>query len=129
MVRTRMRTTRRRDTPAELALRRELHRRGLRFLVDHQPVTSLKTRADLVFRGARIAVFVDGCFWHACPEHATWPRTNAAWWREKIEANVARDRRADGLLLQEGWAVIRVWEHEEVQSASDRVQAAVQRTP
>src|SRR4051812_12586665 len=102
-VRRRMRATRQKDTPAEIALRRELHRRGLRYRLDYQPLPTLRSRADIVFPRERVAVFVDGCFWHGCPEHGTWPTANAAWWREKIEANRDRDRRVVEALEREHW--------------------------
>lgn len=120
-ARTRMRANRSRDTHPELALRRELHSRGLRYLIDVAPVRGLRCRADLVFRRQRIAVFVDGCFWHGCPDHASWPKANGDWWRRKIETNAARDRRNDALLAAAGWRVVRVWEHEPVEAAADRV--------
>ena len=85
----------------------------------------LRRRADLAFTAARVAVFVDGCFWHGCPEHATWPKQNAEWWREKIEANRRRDLDTDARLLEAGWLPIRVWEHEPVEDAADRVTEAV----
>jgi DNA mismatch endonuclease (patch repair protein) len=114
------------DTGPELALRRELHSRGLRYFVGRSPITaSRRRRADIVFPRARVAVFVDGCFWHGCPEHMTWPKANAEWWRAKIEANVARDRRTDEQLREAGWTVVRVWEHEEIERAADRVELAV----
>jgi DNA mismatch endonuclease (patch repair protein) len=74
-----------------------------------------------VFTKARVAVFVDGCFWHSCPEHGNLPRANREWWRTKLEINVARDRRNDRDLADAGWHVVRVWEHEPVVSAADRV--------
>lgn len=123
----RMRRTRRRDTGPELRLRSILHRRGLRFRVDQVVLEGSKARADLVFRRARVAVFVDGCFWHACPVHATWPRANAAWWRSKIQGNVARDRRTDAFLRTAGWSVVRVWEHEDPAEAAQRIERAVVR--
>ena len=83
-----MRANRRRDTGPELALRRELHRRGLRYRVDHAPIAGLRCRADIVFTRARVAVFVDGCFWHACPEHGNIPTANREWWQAKLELNV-----------------------------------------
>lgn len=112
----------RRDTAPELALRSELHRRGLRFRVDYPPIRETRRRADVVFTRGRVAVFVDGCFWHGCPTHATWPRNNADWWREKIETNIRRDRDTDERLRQAGWSVVRIWEHEQVVAAADRVQ-------
>ncbi|MGY1719052.1 very short patch repair endonuclease [Blastococcus sp. SYSU DS0552] len=110
----------RRDTGPELALRRELHRRGLRFRTHYPGLTG---RPDIVFTRARLAVFVDGCFWHCCPEHGTAPKNNASWWAAKLEANVVRDRRQDRELVDRGWTVVRVWEHEVVGEACDRIEA------
>lgn len=121
----RMKRVRRRDTKAEILLRRVLHRRGLRYFVDRAPIKGLRSRADLLFPRARLAVFVDGCFWHSCPLHATEPKTNQEWWESKLRANVERDRRTDGALEVAGWAVLRVWEHEAVELAADRVETAV----
>src|SRR5688500_10490109 len=87
-VRRNMQANRGRDTGPELALRRELHRRGRRFRVNRRPDPDVRSTADLVFRGARVAVYVDGCFWHSCPEHAVPPRNNAGWWRAKLAATV-----------------------------------------
>jgi DNA mismatch endonuclease (patch repair protein) len=120
----RMSAQRQRDTKAELELRSLLHRRGLRFRV-HALLPGLRRRSDVVFTRARVVVFVDGCFWHGCPEHGTWPKQNADWWREKIEANQRRDRDTDARLRAAGWTVIRVWEHEDAMSASDRIVEAV----
>jgi DNA mismatch endonuclease, patch repair protein len=119
-----MKNTRRRDTPAEMALRRVLHRKGLRYLVD-APISGTRRRADILFRGARVAVFVDGCFWHFCPFHGTLPKENGEWWRQKLLANVARDRDTDERLRRSGWEVIRVWEHEQTQTAAARVHEVV----
>lgn len=116
----------RRDTKPELALRRELHRRGRRFFVDRPPLAGLRRRADLVFPRRRVAVYVDGCFWHSCPVHATHPKNNADWWAQKLAANVARDRDTDERLTAAGWTVVRVWEHEDPTAAADRVQAALE---
>jgi DNA mismatch endonuclease (patch repair protein) len=110
-VRVRMQATRRRDTPQELALRSILYRLGLRFRVDW-PLPDTRRRADLAFVGAKVAVFIDGCFWHGCPRHGTWPKANAAWWRAKILANVRRDRDTDERLRAAGWRVLRFWEHD-----------------
>lgn len=121
----RMSRQRRRDTAPEVSLRRELHRRGLRFFVDRAPLPALRRRADLVFPRRHVAVYVDGCFWHRCPLHATDPKNNAQWWADKLAANVRRDRDTDAALTAAGWTVVRVWEHEEVSAAADRVERAV----
>lgn len=113
-----MLVTKRRDTPAELRLRSALHRLGLRYAVDASPLIGVRRRADIVFRLARVAIFVDGCFWHGCPTHGTWPKSNAAWWRAKIEANRARDADTDRQLKTEGWRVVRIWSHEDADKAA-----------
>lgn len=118
-----MAATRQRDTPPELALRSHLHRRGLRYRVDY-PVLG-RRRADVVFSRARVAVFVDGCFWHGCPKHGTWPKANADWWENKIKANQARDRDTDEKLGAAGWLPVRVWEHEDAEVAAARVERLV----
>lgn len=117
----------RRDTKPELALRRELWRRGLRYRIDIAPVSGLRRRADMVFRRARVAVYVDGCYWHSCPDHATVPKANREWWVAKLEANVTRDRDTDDRLQSTGWEVVRIWEHESISDAADRVEAVVRR--
>ncbi|PTR24160.1 T/G mismatch-specific endonuclease [Rhodococcus sp. OK519] len=124
----RMRAQRRRDTAPEVALRRELHRRGARFFVDRAPLRGLRRRADLVFPRKRVAVYVDGCFWHSCPQHATAPKNNAQWWADKLAANVIRDRDTDTRLEAAGWTVVRIWEHEDPTEAADRVQTALSHT-
>ncbi|MDV7084586.1 very short patch repair endonuclease [Rhodococcus sp. IEGM 248] len=121
----RMRAQRRRDTAPELALRRELHRRGVRYYVDRAPVKGVRRRADLVFPRRKVAVYVDGCFWHSCPQHATFPKNNAQWWAEKLAGNVTRDRDTDTRLTDAGWTVVRIWEHENPVVAADRVQEAL----
>lgn len=120
-----METTRRRDTKPELSLRRALHGRGLRYRVDERPLPATRARADIVFRAQRVAVFVNGCFWHGCPEHGTWPKHNGPWWRAKIEGNRARDARTDTLLRAEGWTVVRLWEHDALEDAVNAVVAAL----
>lgn len=107
-----------------MLLRRELHRRGLRFRVDHPLPGMPRRRADLVFTRAKIAVFVDGCFWHGCPEHATHPVANAAWWSEKLARNVERDRQTDEHLRGAGWTVLRIWEHEDPRVTAKSVETA-----
>jgi DNA mismatch endonuclease (patch repair protein) len=116
----------RRDTLPERALRSELHRRGLRFRVDRAPVKGLRSRADLVFGPARVAVYVDGCFWHSCPEHGTRPKANADWWEQKLGRNRERDAETDRVLREHGWEVVRIWEHEDAVEAADRVQSAIE---
>jgi DNA mismatch endonuclease (patch repair protein) len=123
-----MRSTRQRDTAAEVALRSALHRRGLRFFVDRPPLRGLRRRADVVFPRARVAVYVDGCFWHSCPIHATAAKANADWWREKLKANQDRDRDTDRRLRDGGWTVVRIWEHEDSEDAAQRVADAVRRS-
>ncbi|HET6707808.1 very short patch repair endonuclease [Amycolatopsis sp.] len=114
-----------RDTGIEMALRRALHRAGFRYRVHRRPVKGVRREADLVFGPARVAVFVDGCFWHGCPEHATWPKNNAGFWREKIETNRRRDADTDARLSEAGWLAVRIWEHETVEVAVNRVITAV----
>ncbi len=117
----------RRDTAPELALRRELHRRGRRFFVDRPVSRRCRVRPDLVFPRARIAVFVDGCFWHWCEEHAHLPKANAELWRQKLLANRQRDAANEAVLVGEGWQVLRFWEHEDSSVAADRVEGALRR--
>lgn len=123
LIRERMRAQRTRDTDAERAIRSALFRRGLRFRVN-QKLLPRKT-IDIVFPRARVAVLVDGCFWHACPLHATWPKANAEWWRNKIEENRRRDVATNETLVAAGWTVIRVWEHVAPETAADRIAALV----
>ncbi|HEX8870694.1 MAG TPA: DNA mismatch endonuclease Vsr [Lentzea sp.] len=121
-----MRRTRRTGTAPELAVRRELHRRGLRYLVDVAPPgTNRRRRVDVVLRGARIALFVDGCFWHSCPQHGQVPKANHEWWEVKLHGVVVRDRDTDVQLTSAGWLVVRVWEHEDPEEVADRVVALV----
>ncbi|MFF4100358.1 very short patch repair endonuclease [Streptomyces sp. NPDC001903] len=124
-VRARMSRQRSKNTGIEIALRSALHAAGLRYRVHRRPVKGVRREADIVFGPARVAVFVDGCFWHGCPEHATWPRRNAEFWRAKIEGNRARDHDTDRRLADSGWLSVRVWEHETVQEAAARVDGIV----
>lgn len=118
-----MARTGRRDTKPELELRRRLHRQGFRFRVDRQVIREVRRRADVVFASARVAIFVDGCFWHGCANHATWPKRNADFWRDKIETNRSRDLDTDRRLAAAGWTVVRVWEHEDPDAAAQRIAA------
>ena len=117
----RMAKVRQKGTDAEIALRRELYRRGLRYRIDYEVMKKPRRVADVAFPGLRIAVFVDGCFWHGCPEHATWPKQNAEFWRQKIETNRLRDADTNSRLLEVGWTVLRFWEHEPPTEAVDIV--------
>lgn len=119
-----MAANRSRDTKPELALRSILHSRGLRFRVDCSPLKGVRSRADIVFSKAKIAVFVDGCFWHGCPKHFIMPKTNSDYWSTKIGNNKIRDKRVDKTLEDAGWSAMRVWEHEDSISAADRIEAA-----
>ena len=121
-----MQGNRKRDTKPELELRRALHRRGLRYRVDALlPLAGLRRRADVVFTRRRIAVFVDGCFWHGCESHGTQPATNSAYWTPKIARNVSRDLETRRLLEEAGWTVVRIWEHEDAQAAAARIEGLV----
>lgn len=115
----RMAKVRQKGTDAEIALRRELYRRGLRYRVDFEVLKKPRRVADIAFPGLRIAIFVDGCFWHGCPEHATWPKQNAEFWLQKIETNRHRDVDTNERLRSIGWTVLRFWEHEPASSAAD----------
>lgn len=124
-VRRVMQGNRSRDTVPELAVRKAAHALGLRYRVDARPISSLNRRADLVFTRARVAVFVDGCFWHGCPEHHTVSKTNEDYWSEKVVNNRRRDRETDRLLSASGWLVVRIWEHESPDAAAERLVTTV----
>lgn len=114
---------RRRDTKPELAVRRALHARGWRYRVDRAPLPGLRRRADVLFPRHRVAVYVDGCFWHSCPDHATTPKTNTTWWQDKLAATTGRDRDTDQLLETAGWHALHVWEHEAPADAVSRIES------
>ena len=118
----RMSSAKRRDTAPEMLLRRELHRRGRRFRVVTKVPGNNRRTIDIAFPRQKLAVFVDGCFWHGCPEHGTSPTANSEWWRQKLEANVARDRDTDRLLREAGWTVLRVWEHAAPELSADGIE-------
>lgn len=121
-----MRSNRGRDTGPELAIRRLLHARGLRYRVDIAPLKEApRKRADIVFPRRHLAVFIDGCFWHGCPQHATFPVANRGYWGPKLQRNKERDRETDRELAEHGWQVIRVWEHEDPGEAAERIAAAL----
>lgn len=123
-VAKRMSRQRRTDTSPEVSLRRALFKRGLRYRLQVNVPGRPRRTIDIAFPGRRLAVFVDGCFWHVCPEHATWPHNNEQWWRQKLLANVKRDRDTDIALEDAGWRVLRFWEHEGVEQAVERIHAA-----
>jgi DNA mismatch endonuclease (patch repair protein) len=120
-----MQSNRSRDTRPEMALRSKLHALGFRYRVCARPVPELPRTVDIVFRPARVAVEVRGCFWHGCSEHYRLPATNSEYWEAKISRNVHRDRKMDSALSERGWLVIVVWEHEDVGQAAVRVASAV----
>ena len=125
-VSARMRRNPRRNTRPELVVRSELHRRGLRFRKDLPlRVPGRVVRPDVVFTRARLAVFIDGCFWHRCPEHGNVPTANGDYWRPKLERNIARDRAVDAALSEAGWRVLRAWEHEPPSEVADRILAVL----
>lgn len=116
-----MQSNRGKNTALELSIRSGLHRAGLRFRKHRRPLPDLRCEADVVFPRERLAVFIDGCFWHGCPEHATRPATNREWWATKLDRNLERDAKNDARLQEAGWVVLRIWEHEEVGAAVGRV--------
>jgi DNA mismatch endonuclease, patch repair protein len=121
-----MRANRRTDTKPEMALRRALHGQGFRYRKDYRlDLDGARVRPDIAFTARRVAVFVDGCFWHACPEHGTRPASNAWYWGPKLTRNVERDRAADAALLAAGWQVVRIWEHEPLDAGVAAVIAAL----
>lgn len=120
-VRKRMANTRGRDTAPELQVRRALHAQGYRYRVNAKPEKALRYTADLLFPRARVAVFVDGCFWHGCPDHFVLPQSRREFWRGKITGNMARDQVASEALRDAGWTVVRIWEHVPLDEAVARV--------
>lgn len=108
-----------------MAVRRMLHARGLRYRVAARPLKNVRRTADLVFGPTRVAVFVDGCFWHGCPLHGTTPKSNSDYWIPKLARNIKRDRETDALLAAAGWLPIRVWEHEDPGAAAGRIEDVV----
>lgn len=111
-----------RDTVPEIKLRRELHRRGLRYRVDMPVLPEIHRRADIVFTRVRLAVYVDGCFWHGCPVHATRARANREYWDLKIAQNRSRDLDTDQRLTVRGWTPLRVWEHQSIDESADLIE-------
>jgi len=120
-----MQGNRSKDTLAELAIRRALHAGGLRYRVNMRPIPSLRRTADVVFTRAKVAVFIDGCFWHACPTHYVEPKANVDYWRPKIERNRARDAETTSHLEEAGWIVMRFWEHQVPETVVKEIALAV----
>jgi len=124
-VRNVMRANRGVDTGPEIRLRSLVHKAGLRYAIDVRPEADINRRADLVFRAAKVAVFVNGCFWHGCPKHYSSPKSNKRYWSEKVRRNRARDVETRLLLKRRGWRVLVFWEHQPAQSCSERVVSVV----
>jgi DNA mismatch endonuclease (patch repair protein) len=120
-----MRGNRSRNTMPELAVRSAVHRRGLRYRVSARPLPYLRRSADLVFTTAKVAVFIDGCYWHGCPQHYVPAKTNIAYWSEKIERNRSRDADTDSRLIAQGWLPLRIWAHVGPEQAAELVAQAV----
>jgi DNA mismatch endonuclease (patch repair protein) len=124
-VRNVMRANKGVDTGPEIRLRSLVHKAGLRYAIDVRPELDLNRRADLVFRSAKVAVFVNGCFWHGCPKHYSPPKSNKRYWSEKVRRNRERDVETRSLLRRRGWRVLVFWEHQSAQSCSEKVVSVV----
>ncbi|MFI9487334.1 very short patch repair endonuclease [Promicromonospora sp. NPDC052451] len=124
-VSRRMSAARRKDTKPELDLRRVLHARGLRYRVTYRVPGKPRRTMDVAFTRTKVAVFVDGCFWHGCPEHATQPKANAGWWELKLRTNIERDIDTNQVLAAQGWTVLRFWEHEDPEQMADAIDVVV----
>lgn len=120
-----MQAIRSRDTKPERLIRSLLHAQGLRYRVAAKPLPDLRRTADIVFGPAKVAVFIDGCYWHGCPEHYVPPKTNSGYWSGKVAGNMARDRDTDQRLREAGWTVLRFWEHEPSSDCALRIAAEV----
>ncbi|ERI35593.1 DNA mismatch repair protein Vsr [Arthrobacter sp. AK-YN10] len=120
-----MQGNRSRDTKPELAVRKLLHSRGFRYRVSQRPIPALKRTADLIFSRPKVAVFIDGCFWHGCPCHYRAPSANAQYWVAKLERNRLRDIETTKVLQMEGWTVLRFWAHEEAGTIADRIEEII----
>lgn len=116
-----MKSVRQADTALELNLRSALHRLGVRFRLHRRIIPNRTRTVDIVLPNEKIAIFVDGCFWHSCPQHKTLPKSNRLWWEEKLRANVLRDRESDRILRRLGWRVVRVWQHDDFEEAARRI--------
>ncbi|GAP52656.1 very short patch repair endonuclease [Streptomyces azureus] len=124
-VRAVMTANKAKDTKPEQLLRSALHRKGLRYRVGIRPLPELRRTADVVFPKVRVAVFVDGCFWHGCPDHHRPAKKRGEFWQEKIKGNRERDAATNIALREAGWTVVRVWEHEDVNEAAERIRQLV----
>ncbi|TYB96309.1 very short patch repair endonuclease [Micromonospora sp. WP24] len=124
-VRKSMQANTSRATKPELALRRAVHALGLRYYVNRRPIKAVRRTADLLFPRLKLAVFLDGCFWHGCPEHHTVAKTNAPFWAEKVATNRRRDADTNERLAAQGWIIVRIWEHEPIAEAAARIAAVV----
>ncbi|MGR4850151.1 very short patch repair endonuclease [Streptomyces sp. LARHCF252] len=122
-----MQAIRSRDTKPERLVRSLLHAQGLRYRVAAKPLPGLRRTADIVFRSVKLAVFIDGCYWHGCPEHYVPPRTNSGYWSDKVARNMARDRDTDEQLKAAGWTVLRFWEHDPAEDCAINIAATVSR--
>ncbi|MDL2079670.1 very short patch repair endonuclease [Streptomyces sp. GXMU-J15] len=120
-----MQAIRSRDTTPERMIRRLVHAQGLRYRVAARPLPDLRRTADMVFGPAKVAVFIDGCYWHGCPDHYVPPKTNPGYWSDKVARNIARDRDTDQRLEAAGWTVLRFWEHEPSGVCAERIAAEV----
>ncbi|WP_281240929.1 very short patch repair endonuclease [Actinopolyspora mzabensis] len=120
-VSQRMRKQATRHTQVELKIRKNLHALGLRYRLHQRPIHGIRREADIVFSKCKLAVFVDGCFWHFCPAHGMLPKSNSDWWSEKLLKNRNRDQETDYQLSNAGWSVVRIWEHEEPAEAAQRI--------
>ncbi|MFC8590815.1 very short patch repair endonuclease [Streptomyces atroolivaceus] len=124
-VSARMSRQARRDTAPEVAVRKLLHAAGYRYRLNERVPHMSRRTIDIAFTRAKVAVFLDGCFWHGCPDHATRPKSNAEWWREKLDKNMARDSETTAHLVAEGWTVLRFWEHQPSAQVAEQVAKAV----
>ncbi|MFF8651713.1 very short patch repair endonuclease [Streptomyces griseoluteus] len=120
-----MQAIRSRDTTPERLIRSLVHAQGFRYRVAARPLPNLRRTADLVFRPAKLAVFIDGCYWHGCPQHYVPPKTNSGYWSDKVARNMARDRDTDDQLRAAGWTVLRFWEHDPAEECALKIAATV----
>lgn len=128
VVRRNMRRQKRRDTGCEIAVRRLLHASGIRYRVDFRPLPDERFRVDIGWKARKLAVFIDGCFWHGCPEHGTLPKSNTQWWQDKLTANADRDLRSTEVLRSRGWTVLRFWEHEDPSQVVEIIRTHLRRS-